>query len=131
MTGFHRATIARHPSILGSPIITHHDKTCHVFIQFLAFSCLCLYTDIIPRGGDPMPPYVSAECTNPKCNHKNRYDLAELKKDQGVLHKGTIYRAIETDEELVVTCEKCGQRFKITVPRTDAKRGGYRSAEID
>lgn len=78
-----------------------------------------------------MPPFVSAECTNPKCKHKNRYDLAELKKDDGFIHKGTVYRAIESDEELTVVCEKCGQRFKITVPRTDAKRGGYRSAEID
>lgn len=24
-----------------------------------------------------MPPFVSAECTNPKCRHKNRFDLAE------------------------------------------------------
>ena len=78
-----------------------------------------------------MPPFVSSECTNPKCRHKNRYDLAVLKKDTGSLHKGIVYRAIETDEELSVTCEKCGQRFKITVPHTDAKRGGYRSAEID
>lgn len=85
-----------------------------------------------------MPPFVSAECTNPKCNHKNRYDLAELKKEGGLNYdgNGTVYRTIETDdefadEEFVVVCEKCGQRFKITVPHTDAKRGGYRSAEID
>jgi len=78
-----------------------------------------------------MPPFVSSECTNPKCKHKNRYDLAELKKDGGIAFKGTVYRAIESDEEMIVTCEKCGQRFKITIPRTDAKRGGYRSAEID
>lgn len=78
-----------------------------------------------------MPPFVSAECANPKCKHKNRYDLAELKKETGSLHKGTIYRTLESDEELSVTCEKCGQRFKITVPRADARRGGYRSAEID
>ena len=78
-----------------------------------------------------MPPNIFAECTNPKCRHKNRYDLAELKKDAGSLHKGIVYRAIETDEDLIVTCEKCGQRFKITVPRTDKTRGGYRNAEAD
>ncbi|MEZ0396220.1 MAG: hypothetical protein ABWK53_07335 [Anaerolineales bacterium] len=78
-----------------------------------------------------MPPFVVAECPNPKCRHKNRYDLAELKKDGGYLYKGAIHRAVETDEELAVTCEKCGRRFKITFPRTDAKRGGYRSVETD
>ena len=78
-----------------------------------------------------MPPNIFAECTNPKCRHKNRYDLAELKKDGGVAFKGTVYRAIETDEDLIVACQKCGQRFKITVPRTDKTRGGYRNAEAD
>lgn len=68
-----------------------------------------------------MPPFVTAECTNPKCRHKNRYDLAELRKERGSLYKGTIHPLIEGDEELAVTCEKCGQRFKITVPRMDAK----------
>lgn len=75
-----------------------------------------------------MPPFVIAECTNEKCKHLNRYDLAELKKDGGTAFKGTVHRVIETDEELAVTCEKCGQRFKITVARMDAKRGGYRHA---
>ncbi|MDI6770932.1 MAG: hypothetical protein QMD04_14835, partial [Anaerolineales bacterium] len=75
-----------------------------------------------------MPPFVSARCTNPSCNNKNRYDLAELKKDKGSLHKAIVYRAIESDEELIVTCEKYGQRFKITVPHTDRTRGGYRNA---
>jgi len=68
---------------------------------------------------------------NAKCKHKNRYDLAELKKDGDAIYKGVVYRAVETDEELVVTCENCGQRFKITVPRTDSKRGGYRNAQAD
>lgn len=63
-----------------------------------------------------MPPFVTAECPNEKCRHKNRYDLAELKKDGGAAFKGTVYRALETDEELTVTCEKGGRRFKITVP---------------
>lgn len=70
-----------------------------------------------------MPPFVTAECTNSKCKHKNRYDLAELKKDGGVIHKGAIYRAVETDDELVVTCEKCGQRFKIIVTEGGKKHG--------
>ncbi len=76
-----------------------------------------------------MPPFISAEC--PKCNHKNRYDLAELKKDGGYLYKGTVHRLVEADEELAVTCEKCGGRFKITVPRTDSKQGGYRDVEAE
>jgi hypothetical protein len=78
-----------------------------------------------------MPPFVTAECTNAKCKHKNRYDVAELKKDGGTIHKGIVYRAMETDEELTVTCAKCGQRFKITVPRADKTRGGYRDAQVD
>lgn len=69
-----------------------------------------------------MSPFVSAECANPKCKYKNRYDLAELKKDGGEIYKGLVYRPIETDEELSVTCEKCGGRFKIVVPR-DASKG--------
>ena len=78
-----------------------------------------------------MPPNIFAECTNSKCKHKNRYDLAELKKDGGIAFKGTVYRAIESDEEMIVTCEKGGQRFKITVPRADTKRGGVRNAQAD
>lgn len=76
-----------------------------------------------------MPPFVSAEC--PHCKHRNRYDLAELKKDGGYAYKGTVYRIIKTDEEWSVACQKCGQPFKITVPGVEAKGGGYRSAEID
>lgn len=53
-----------------------------------------------------MPPFVTAKCTNEKCKHPNRYDLAELKKDGVTVFKGTVYRAIEADEELAVTCEK-------------------------
>ncbi len=78
-----------------------------------------------------MPPFVSAECANSKCKHINRYDLAELRKMDGSTYKGTIHRALETDEELIVTCANCGQRFKITVPRADKTRGGYRNAEAD
>lgn len=72
-----------------------------------------------------MPPFVTAECTNSKCKHKNRYDLAELKKDGSVIH-----RAVETDDELVVTCEKCGQRFKIVVPDS-LFEGGKKHGKIE
>ena len=78
-----------------------------------------------------MPPFVSAECTNSECKYMNRYDLAELRKVDGVTYKGTVYRASRDDEELAVICENCGRRFKITVPRTEAKRGGRRDAEAD
>lgn len=78
-----------------------------------------------------MPPFVTAQCANSKCKHKNRYDLADLHKQDGYTYKGTLHRSIDADEEMIVTCEKCGQRFKITVPRADVKRGGYRDAEID
>jgi hypothetical protein len=54
--------------------------------------------------------------------------VAELKKDGGIAFKGTVYRAMEPNEELIVTCENCGQRFKITVPRTS---GGMRDAKAD
>ncbi len=77
-----------------------------------------------------MPPFVTAECTNSKCKHKNRYDLAELKKDGSVIHKGTTYRVVETNEELSVTCEKCGQRFKIVVPDS-LFEGGKKHGKIE
>ncbi len=65
-----------------------------------------------------MSPFVIAECPNEKCKHRNRYDLAELRKG----HQ-TVYRTIEGNEEWVVACEQCGQRFKITVLHT--KQGKY------
>jgi hypothetical protein len=76
-----------------------------------------------------MPPFVSTEC--PKCKKPNRFDLAELRNKDGVLYKGKVYRSLESDEELTVFCEECGRRFKITVPRTEAKRGGRRDVEAD
>ncbi len=59
-----------------------------------------------------MPPFLSATCTNPKCGHSNRFDLAELKKNSVLMYK-TVVRG--EDEEYIVTCAKCGQRFKISV----------------
>lgn len=77
-----------------------------------------------------MPPFVTAECANSKCKHKNRYDLAELKKDDSAIHKGTTYRLVETNEELSVTCKKCGQRFKIVVPDS-LLEGGKKHGKIE
>ncbi len=74
-----------------------------------------------------MPPFISAEC--PKCKHKNRYDLAELKKDGGAIYKGRVYRAVEADEEFAVACERCGGRFKISVPH-DLMTGGEKDGKI-
>ena len=62
-----------------------------------------------------MPPFVSTEC--PNCQHHKRFDLAELRKNDGVAYKGTVYRAAESAEEFFVTCEKCGREFKFPVPR--------------
>lgn len=63
-----------------------------------------------------MPPFVTAECTNSKCKHKNRYDLAELRKNDGNLTKGFILReAAVDDEEFEVVCRHCGRKFKFTL----------------
>lgn len=74
-----------------------------------------------------MPPFVTAEC--PKCKRKNRYDLAELRKDGGIAFRGTVYRAVETDEEWIVTCEKCGHQFKMKVPHDLASGGSHADVE--
>ncbi len=71
-----------------------------------------------------MPPFVSTYCTNSKCKHRNRYDLAELRGNSGIAYKGTILHSVQDDEEFLVTCEKCGQEFKFTV-----KRGSHASEE--
>lgn len=68
-----------------------------------------------------MPPYAPAEC--PHCGHQNRYDLAELKKKDGHINKGVIYRSVDQDEELEVTCENCGRSFKLTL------KGGHNAKE--
>ena len=60
-----------------------------------------------------MPPFAPAEC--PHCRHRNRYDIAELKKKDGHINKGIIYRSVEQDEEFEVTCENCGRSFKLTL----------------
>lgn len=58
-----------------------------------------------------MPPFVSTEC--PNCRHQNRFDLAELKKNDTNLVKGFNYRG--NDDEIAVTCQHCGRKFKFTL----------------
>lgn len=61
-----------------------------------------------------MPPFVNAQCTN--CSKPNRFDLAELRKEGGSLVKGVVFREEKKgNEELEVTCQHCGRKFKFTV----------------
>jgi len=60
-----------------------------------------------------MPPFAAVEC--PHCGHRNRYDLAELKKKDGHINKGIVYRSAEQVEEFEVTCDNCGRSFKLTL----------------
>jgi hypothetical protein len=57
-----------------------------------------------------MPPFLSTNCIH--CKKPNRFDLAELRKKDGSLTKGMIYRSIQTEEEFEVTCQHCGRKFK-------------------
>jgi transcription elongation factor Elf1 len=76
-----------------------------------------------------MPPFVFAQC--PQCKSRNRYDLAELKQETSALYRGANDRIIEGDEEFAVTCGNCGERFKITLPRSERAQGGTRHADPD
>ena len=50
----------------------------------------------------------------------NRFDLAELRKEDGSLVKGIVYRRKEkAEEEFVVTCQHCGRKFKFLVKGGD------------
>ncbi len=60
-----------------------------------------------------MPPFANTEC--PHCGHRNRFDLAELRKSDGYIYKGTVFRGAEESEDFSVTCDKCGRLFKLTV----------------
>ena len=61
-----------------------------------------------------MPPFVNTHCTN--CSKPNRFDLAELRKEDGSLVKGVVFRGDEkTDEKFLVTCQVCGRKFTFTV----------------
>lgn len=61
-----------------------------------------------------MPPFVSTEC--PNCQHRNRFDLAELKKTNTMVLKNLLLQGIgDEDEDFSVTCQHCGRKFKFTV----------------
>ena len=60
-----------------------------------------------------MPPFAPADC--PHCGHHNRFDVAELRKDNENVFKGILFRSEEQNEEFAVTCDKCGRSFKLTV----------------
>jgi RNase P subunit RPR2 len=57
-----------------------------------------------------MPPFVSTNC--PNCQHKNRFDLAVLKKTDTMLLKNLLLQDPLEDEEFSVTCQHCGRKFK-------------------
>jgi transcription elongation factor Elf1 len=60
-----------------------------------------------------MPPFANAKC--PHCGHRNRFDVAELRKSDGYAYKGIVFRGAEDNEDFAVTCENCGRSFKLTV----------------
>lgn len=60
-----------------------------------------------------MPPFVSTNC--PNCQNHNRFDLAELKKNDTMLMKNLLLQDISNAEEFSVTCQHCGRKFKFTV----------------
>ena len=62
-----------------------------------------------------MPPFVNTKCTN--CSKPNRFDLAELRKVDGLNIKGVVFREEEktSNEEFEVTCQHCGRKFKFTL----------------
>ncbi len=61
-----------------------------------------------------MPPFVNAECAN--CSKSNRFDLAELRKEDGNVFKDVFSsREDKPAEEFTVTCQHCGRKFKIIV----------------
>ena len=60
-----------------------------------------------------MPPFVNTDCTY--CGKPNRFDLAELKKKDGALVKGIVYRSAQSEEEFEQACQHCGRKFKFKV----------------
>ncbi|GAB4502484.1 MAG: hypothetical protein Fur0035_20360 [Anaerolineales bacterium] len=61
-----------------------------------------------------MPPFVNTPC--PHCQHANRYDLAELLREDGIVEK-SLYRQVSPpagEQEFAVTCAACGKRFKFS-----------------
>ena len=66
-----------------------------------------------------MPPFLNTRCTN--CSKPNRFDLAELRKEDGsVVFKGKSRSINELEEEeFAVTCQHCGRKFKFTLKGGD------------
>ncbi len=65
-----------------------------------------------------MPPFVNTHCTN--CSKPNRFDLAELRKEDGSVFKDALSsREDKSIEEFTVTCQHCGRKFKLTVKGGD------------
>lgn len=61
-----------------------------------------------------MPPFVNTHCTN--CSKPNRFDFAELRKEDGSLVKGAVPRGDDNaEQEFEVTCQHCGRKFKFKV----------------
>lgn len=61
-----------------------------------------------------MPPFVNTKCAN--CKEPNRFDLAELRKEDGVFVKEVFYRdEEEIGEEFEKICQHCGKKFKFVV----------------
>ena len=61
-----------------------------------------------------MPPFVNTQC--PNCQHRNRFDLAELNRTDTMLLKNFLLQSTSIeDEEFSVTCQHCGRKFKFTV----------------
>jgi RNase P subunit RPR2 len=61
-----------------------------------------------------MPPFLNTQCVH--CQKNNRFDIAEILKENGKTAKGVIYRGENKPvEEVVVTCQHCGRKFKVTV----------------
>ena len=60
-----------------------------------------------------MPPFINTNCTH--CRKLNRFDLAELRKNDESLVKGVVGRQGEEDEMFEETCRHCGRKFKFPV----------------
>ncbi len=60
-----------------------------------------------------MPPFINTDCAH--CGKPNRFDLAELRKNDGSLVKGVLYRGDKDDEVFEETCQHCGRKFKFPV----------------
>jgi hypothetical protein len=71
-----------------------------------------------------MPPFVNT--VHKECGKPNRFNLAELRRKDGVTYKGFDLREVEAEEEFSVTYQHCGRMFKFKAPmstevRRDAK----------